>query len=160
MMKSQNWICYLIISLDDSQTYIGSTPDFNRRLAKHNSGRGAKRTMGRVWLPVLIIEGFHDKRACLSFESGWKRLYKTRCQERLYALNLMANANYAYQGKDPLWNRLLDLLYFTHHVSLLDTQYRLNSTLQHPRCLTKLMIHVMSHYDLEEMPWPALIEVS
>ena len=42
-----NWLVYLLRCADDT-LYIGSTNDLEKRLADHNSGRGAKYTKGRA----------------------------------------------------------------------------------------------------------------
>ena len=53
-------------------TYVGWTNDIARRLAKHNTGTGARSTRGRTWV-LLHSEGFADKRAAMSREWHLKR---------------------------------------------------------------------------------------
>ena len=53
-------------------TYVGWTNDVARRLAKHNSGKGARSTRGRAWV-LLHSEGFADKRAAMCREWHLKR---------------------------------------------------------------------------------------
>lgn len=54
---------YILLSADARApiTYVGWTTDLERRLAQHNSGRGAKTTRGKVW--VLIYAERYQTRA-------------------------------------------------------------------------------------------------
>jgi putative endonuclease len=53
-------------------TYVGWTSDLVRRLAQHNSGKGARTTRGRVWV-LLHSERCKSKRAAMSREWHLKR---------------------------------------------------------------------------------------
>ena len=53
-------------------TYVGWTSDLVRRLAQHNSGKGARTTRGRVWV-LLHSERCKSKRAAMSREWYLKR---------------------------------------------------------------------------------------
>jgi len=53
-------------------TYVGWTSDVARRLAQHNSGKGARTTRGRVWV-LLHSERCKSKRAAMSREWHLKR---------------------------------------------------------------------------------------
>jgi predicted GIY-YIG superfamily endonuclease len=46
-----------VLELTDGKYYIGITLDFNKRLAQHISGQGAKWT--RLWKPVRVVEIAH-----------------------------------------------------------------------------------------------------
>lgn len=132
------WVCYLIVSEQTKQTYVGASNDAERRLRTHNTGRGAKRTRGQTWSHVVIVSGFGCKQECLSFEAGWKRLGKRRTRARLAKLNtqLQTSSNsqremisgnpggtdYAYSS-DTVWNRLLDLLYFVRTFNFVGTKF-------------------------------------
>ncbi|MBM3566110.1 MAG: GIY-YIG nuclease family protein [Alphaproteobacteria bacterium] len=59
------------------RTYVGWTMDVQRRLARHNAGKGAKSTRGRVWT-ILHVEKFRSKRAAMSREWHLKRDRKFR----------------------------------------------------------------------------------
>lgn len=141
LKKIKNWLCYLLYSLETNETYIGATNDFKKRIRTHNRGKGAKRTKGRIWLPILLVTGFHDKRAALSFEKGWQKLYKRRNLDRFTTLNLMTGKKYRY-NKNNIWNRVMDLLYFTHNVTLLGTKFMLNYKLDKPIYLPELKIKI------------------
>ena len=58
-------------------TYVGWTNDVARRLAQHNSGKGARTTRGRVWV-LLHSERCRSKRAAMSREWHLKRDRKFR----------------------------------------------------------------------------------
>lgn len=151
-----DWVCYFIASLNTNQTYIGATNNFEKRLGKHNSGRGAKKTMGQKWIPYIVVTGFHHKCACLSFEAGWKRLATTRANTKLELFNLL-NYNLSYI-KDTRWNRILDLLFFIHHVTLLDTKYMLNYHVIHPINTPELTINIYAEDIVSDLPWPYFIK--
>ncbi|AGF85201.1 nuclease superfamily protein [Moumouvirus goulette] len=158
-----NWVCYLIMSLDSNDTYIGSTNNQPKRLNAHNNNnpdivrKGAKRTRAQTWVPVIIISGFHDKRACLSFESGWKRLARRRNNNRLHELNSMSDENFKYT-RDTKWNRIMDLLYFVHNITLLDTKFKLNHNIQHPINIPNyLTINIFIEKEIKLLPWPFYI---
>lgn len=156
-----NWTCYLLRSLDTNQTYIGSTNNPERRLNDHNSGKksrkGAKRTRGQTWLPIIYLHGF-TKNACLSFETGWKRLTYRRSNKRLTLINAMTGLNLAYTT-DPKYNRILDLLYFLHHTTFINSKFKLNKTydnilIQPP----KITIEILLEPWIKDLPWPHFVD--
>jgi putative endonuclease len=53
-------------------TYVGWTDDVARRLAKHNTGKGARTTRGRIWV-LLHQERFATRREAMSREWHLKR---------------------------------------------------------------------------------------
>lgn len=58
-------------------TYVGWTNDIVRRLAKHNTGKGARTTRGREWV-LLHSEWFPTRREAMSREWFLKRDRKLR----------------------------------------------------------------------------------
>lgn len=58
----------------DGSLYTGWTNDLKRRLAMHNSGRGAKYTRGRGPLKLVYSEELPDKEAALRRECAIKKL--------------------------------------------------------------------------------------
>ena len=76
------WICYILKSVDSNKTYVGATDNLYRRLCDHNGihgiSKGAKATKGNQWIPILFISGFPNKIACLSFESGVRRVVRRK----------------------------------------------------------------------------------
>ncbi len=53
-------------------TYVGWTNDVEKRLARHNAGRGARFTRGRRWI-LLHSERFDSRREAMSREWHLKR---------------------------------------------------------------------------------------
>lgn len=53
-------------------TYVGWTNDIAARLAKHNAGKGARSTRGRVWV-LLYSEKCASRRHAMSREWHLKR---------------------------------------------------------------------------------------
>ena len=160
-----DWLCYLIMSLDSNSTYIGSTNNIKNRLNAHNNNdpnikrKGAKRTRGQTWIPILIISGFYHKNACLSFESGWKKLSKKRNNQRLYFINQMTSSNFSYTN-DPKWNRIMDLLYFVHNFTYIGTKFMINYDVRHPiNQPDKLKIKIFMEDWIKDLPWPYFIMV-
>ncbi len=58
-------------------TYVGWTNDVEKRLAAHNSGKGARSTRGRAWV-LLHSEPFFTARKAMSREWHLKRDRKFR----------------------------------------------------------------------------------
>ena len=91
------WKCYLLATADggSQKTYVGITPDLDRRLAQHNGEQsgGAKATHGRTWERICHVTGFPDHRAALQFEWRWKqisrRLTGSPVDRRFEALQLL-----------------------------------------------------------------------
>lgn len=157
------WFCYLIMSLDSTATYIGSTNNPEKRLEAHNSNdpskkrTGAKRTGGKTWVPILIISGFENKNCCLSFESGWKRLSRARSNDKFDLINIMSNSNYTYQS-DTKWNRIMDLLYFMHNFTYFGNKFRINYDFRHPvSCPENLTLNIFMEGWIADLPWPYFV---
>ena len=146
-------------SLGNTETYVGATNNVEDRLSKHNSGKGARRTKGRSWLPILYVSGFGSRREALSFEKGWQKLYKKRTKERLDPINTMSNNQLSYIPRATRWNRIIDLLFFVHNVSLLGTKFKLNYDLRHPIFLPRLTINVFLEPFIKKLPWPFFVKV-
>ena len=63
-----------ILRCADGTLYTGITDDMERRLAAHNSGKGAKYTRGRGPVELVYREEAADKSAALRRELAIKRL--------------------------------------------------------------------------------------
>lgn len=74
---------YVLKCADDS-LYTGYTTDLDKRIATHNSGKGAKYTRPQSRRPVELLyhETFSDKPSAMSAEALFKR--KTRQQKLAY----------------------------------------------------------------------------
>ncbi len=74
------WNCYLLVTADGGplKTYVGITPDLDRRLAQHNGAQsgGAAATRGRTWRRAAYVHGFPSHTAALQFEWAWKHRTK------------------------------------------------------------------------------------
>ena len=82
----KNWYVY-ILRCKDGTLYTGSTDDVQRRLAVHNSGKGAKYTRGRLPVEVVYAE------ACESYSAALKREYAIKQLTRLEKLNMIEKQN-------------------------------------------------------------------
>ena len=60
----------------DGSLYTGWTNDLTRRLAAHQSGKGAKYTRGRLPIEMVYFEEMPDKSAALKRENELKKLKK------------------------------------------------------------------------------------
>lgn len=72
------WTVYML-RCGDGSLYTGCTDDVVRRLAVHQSGRGAKYTRSRLPVELVYREEVPDKSAALRREIAIKRL--TRAQK-------------------------------------------------------------------------------
>lgn len=68
--------CVYMVRCRDNTLYTGSTNDLPRRLAAHNSGRGAKYTKSRRPVTLAYQEPCPDKPAALRREYALKQLSK------------------------------------------------------------------------------------
>jgi putative endonuclease len=69
-----NCFVYMLGTSDRNRarTYVGWTLDLDRRLAQHNSGKGARSTRGRTWV-LLHVERFATRHQAMSREWHLKR---------------------------------------------------------------------------------------
>ena len=69
-----SYFVYVIGSLKNSKpkTYVGWTKNLNKRLRKHNLGKGAKSTKGRVW-KIIHHELFNSKEKAMRREYYLKK---------------------------------------------------------------------------------------
>ena len=66
---------YILGSADEGdafRTYVGWTTDLDRRLDRHNAGRGARSTRGRTWV-LLYAERYKNRGEAMSREWHLKR---------------------------------------------------------------------------------------
>lgn len=64
---------YILVCSDDS-LYCGYTTDLDKRLQKHNSGKGAKYTKCRIPVQMVHHESFSTKSEALKREAEIKKL--------------------------------------------------------------------------------------
>ena len=79
----KKWYVY-ILRCTDGTLYTGSTDDVTRRVAVHNSGKGAKYTRGRTPVEVVYTEECESYSAALKQEYAIKQLSR---QEKLNLIN-------------------------------------------------------------------------
>jgi len=65
------------ISTKHNKTYVGYTNNISRRLAKHNTNKGAKSTKGHKWI-LIFKKTFKNKNRAMSFEYKFKKNRKER----------------------------------------------------------------------------------
>ena len=73
---------------DRHWTYVGWTNDLEKRLARHNAGKGARSTRGRIWT-LLHAERLRTREAAMSREWNLKRDRRFR---KLLAQRMLAEA--------------------------------------------------------------------
>ena len=74
-----SWSVYILRCGDDT-LYCGITPDLEKRLEQHRSGKGAKYTRGRGPLELVYSEALPSRSEALKREAAIKRL---RREEKL-----------------------------------------------------------------------------
>ena len=62
-----------VLECRDGSYYTGYTTDVMRRLAVHNSGKGAKYTRARLPVKLIYAQGFASKEEAMSAEALLKR---------------------------------------------------------------------------------------
>ena len=71
-----------VVECCDGTYYTGYTTDVKKRIAVHNSGKGAKYTRARLPVKLIYVQGFDSKEEAMSAEALFKR--KTRMQKENY----------------------------------------------------------------------------
>ena len=70
---NKQWFVYILRCNDDT-LYTGMTDNLEKRLAAHNSGKGAKYTRGRGPVNLMYSEVCDDKSHALRRESQIKKM--------------------------------------------------------------------------------------
>lgn len=73
-MTENNRPCVYILRCKDGTLYTGWTNDFKKRLATHNSGKGAKYTRGRTPVTPVYLEYAPDRQTAVKREAAIKKL--------------------------------------------------------------------------------------
>ena len=79
-----------VVECRDSSYYTGYTTDVKKRIAVHNSGKGAKYTRARLPVKLIYVEGFDSKEEAMSAEVLLKRKKRPQ-KERLLSDNQEKN---------------------------------------------------------------------
>lgn len=78
-------MCYVyILECSDKTLYTGWTNDINKRIERHNSGKGAKYTRGRLPVKLIYFELLDNKSLALKREIEIKKLSK---KDKLLLIN-------------------------------------------------------------------------
>jgi putative endonuclease len=77
------WHTYIILCRDHTY-YTGISNDLPKRMATHNSGKGAAYTRGRGPVQLIYSEQFNSKSAALKREIAIKKLTR-QAKEQLIA---------------------------------------------------------------------------
>lgn len=75
-MEAKNEHYFYVLECGDGSYYAGYTNDLAKRLAKHESGKGAKYTRSRGPLTLIHEESFHTKPQAMKAEYAFKQLSK------------------------------------------------------------------------------------
>ena len=71
-----------VVECRDGSYYTGYTTDVKKRIAVHNSGKGAKYTRARLPVKLIYAQGFDSKEEAMSAEVLLKR--KKRAQKERF----------------------------------------------------------------------------
>ena len=71
-----------VVECCDGTYYTGYTTDVKKRIAVHNSGKGAKYTRARLPVKLIYVEGFNSKEEAMSAEALLK--HKKRPQKERF----------------------------------------------------------------------------
>jgi len=76
-MRTSTWFLY-VLRCADGTLYTGVTTNLARRVAEHNSGRGARYTAGRRPVALIAAWRFPDRGAAQRAEARFRRLSRAR----------------------------------------------------------------------------------
>jgi putative endonuclease len=68
----EEWFVY-ILECADNTLYVGTTNDIEKRVIKHNTGKGAKYTRGRGPVKVIYSRSFESRAEACAEEYRLKR---------------------------------------------------------------------------------------
>jgi len=76
-IASEKWYVY-VLECADGSLYTGTTNDVAARLAKHNSGKGAKYTRGRTPVVLKMSLEYENKSEAAKAEYAFKKLLRVQ----------------------------------------------------------------------------------
>ncbi|MBI5361278.1 MAG: GIY-YIG nuclease family protein [Planctomycetes bacterium] len=94
------WFVYILRCRDNS-LYTGITTDLDKRLARHNTGQGAKYTASRIPVKIVYYEEHPDKSSAIAREHSLKGLTKAK-KEELVASSLVNKIDFLYYSKEKI----------------------------------------------------------
>ncbi|MEG6584653.1 GIY-YIG nuclease family protein [Dendrosporobacter sp. 1207_IL3150] len=80
-----------IVECSDGTLYTGWTTDLDNRIAKHNSGNGAKYTRGRGPVKLVYHEEFSDSKTARERECAIKKLPRIEKKQLISNFSNMTN---------------------------------------------------------------------
>ena len=92
-----DWSVY-IVECSDGTFYCGVSNNVEKRIAKHNSGRGAKYTKPRLPVKLLASRGNLSKSDAMILEYATKKKPKTKKLE--YMLNILIKDTHKKRRKN------------------------------------------------------------
>ena len=111
-MDKRHWVVYLIRCSDES-LYCGITNNLKKRLATHNSGRGAKYTRSRMPIELIAASLEMTKSEALKLEYQVKRVPTTKKifelikrEETIMAMNLKKDLQAINKGLTELGKKV------------------------------------------------------
>ncbi|MBU5317408.1 GIY-YIG nuclease family protein [Clostridium bornimense] len=82
-------MCYVyILKCSDNTLYTGWTNNLEKRIATHNSGKGAKYTRNRLPVELAYFETFEDKSSALKREYAIKQLPRYKKLDLINSKNI------------------------------------------------------------------------
>ncbi len=78
--------CYLL-ECSDSSFYCGWTINLEKRLSRHNRGKGARYTRSRIPVELVYYEEFPDRSSAMRRERKLKRFSHLRKQKLIQGFN-------------------------------------------------------------------------
>ena len=88
-----------VLRCGDSTLYTGSTNDPARRLAAHQSGKGAKYTRSHLPVELVYLEELDDKSSALRREATIKKMSRTEKLALIRTASETSNRNPESQPK-------------------------------------------------------------
>lgn len=90
-----------VVECRDGSYYTGYTTDVKKRIAVHNSGKGAKYTRARLPVKLIYVQGFDSKEEAMSAEALLKRKkraqkerFLSENQEKIYSVILKSRGEF------------------------------------------------------------------
>jgi len=90
MLEKVYWYTY-IVECSDSTYYTGITNNLERRMAQHNSGKGAKYTRGRTPVKLVRSEKYGSRSDATKREYAIKKLSRSEKEEIVKHGGLLLN---------------------------------------------------------------------
>ena len=77
-MEKENNHYFYVLECRDTTLYAGYTNNLEKRIATHNSGKGAKYTRARGPVKCICYETFETKHEAMSAEYAFKQLSRAK----------------------------------------------------------------------------------